>query len=46
MQRALRLAWRYISYHKFKSIVMIACITLTVFLPTALAKSVVGAQAT
>ena len=32
-----RLAWRYITYHKFKTIVLIACITLTTSLPCALA---------
>ncbi len=36
MSRTLYLAWRYVMYHKFKSIVMVSCITLTTVLPIAL----------
>lgn len=33
--RALRLAWRYVTYHRFSSLVLIACIVLTLYLPVA-----------
>jgi putative ABC transport system permease protein len=32
----LKLAWKYIVYHKFKSLVLVACIFLTAFLPIAI----------
>ena len=32
----LRLAFKYILYHKFKTMVLIACIFLTAFLPIAI----------
>ena len=35
MMRAFRLAWRYVTYHKYSSMVLIACIVLTLFLPVA-----------
>lgn len=35
--RSLRLAWKYIQYHRLKSAILVACITLTLFLPIALA---------
>ncbi len=37
MMRALRLAWRYVVHHRFKSLLMVLCIALTVSLPIALA---------
>ena len=33
MTGTIKLAWRYIQYHKFKSLILIACLFLTVFLP-------------
>ncbi len=35
--KALRLAWRYIAYHRLKTILMVMCIVLTLLLPIALA---------
>ena len=35
MSSAFKLAWRYITYHKFSSLVLIACVVLTLFLPIA-----------
>ncbi len=35
MTRAFRLAWRYVTYHKFSSLVLVACIVLTLYLPVA-----------
>lgn len=32
----LQLAWRYICFHKLKTIIMVACIFLTIFLPIAI----------
>ncbi len=32
----LQLAWRYICFHKVKTIIMVACIFLTIFLPIAI----------
>ena len=31
--RTLLLAWRYVAYHKVKTAILIACITLTTYLP-------------
>ena len=36
MSRILLLAWRYITFHKIKTAILIICITLTAFLPVAL----------
>jgi putative ABC transport system permease protein len=33
---ALYLAWRYLSYHKFRSLIMVACVTLIAALPLSL----------
>lgn len=34
--RSLQLAWKYIKFHRGKTLTLIACITLTLFLPIAL----------
>lgn len=36
MKNTLLLAWRYVTYHKFKTLLMILCIVLTTLLPIAL----------
>ncbi|MBU0638627.1 MAG: hypothetical protein KKB50_07170 [Planctomycetes bacterium] len=33
MKRVLLLAWRYVAYHKGKTIILVACLTLTMVLP-------------
>lgn len=35
MRRILRLTWRYIAFNKLKSLILIACLTITLFLPIA-----------
>jgi putative ABC transport system permease protein len=35
MIRALRLAWRYVTYHRWTSLVLVACLILTLYLPIA-----------
>ena len=35
MSRAFRLAWRYVTFHKVNSLILIACISLTLYLPVA-----------
>lgn len=35
MIRAFRLAWRYVTYHRYTSLVLVACLVLTLFLPVA-----------
>ena len=36
MSRIFLLAWRYIAFHKIKTLILIICITSTIFLPIAL----------
>ena len=35
MRRILLLAWRYVAYNRLKTAILVACITLTLFLPIA-----------
>lgn len=35
MSRAFHLAWRYVTYHKYSSLVLVACIVLTLYMPVA-----------
>ncbi len=37
MMNSLRLAWRYVAWHRYKSMLMVLCIVLTVLLPVTLA---------
>lgn len=36
MKHAFQLAWRYVLYHRFKSLLMVFCIVLTLLMPIAL----------
>jgi len=36
MKRAFQLAWRYVVHHRFKSLLMVLCIVLTLLMPIAL----------
>lgn len=36
MKRAFQLAWRYVLHHRFKSLLMVLCIVLTLLMPIAL----------
>ena len=36
MRSAFQLAWRYVLYHRFKSLLMVLCIVLTLLMPIAL----------
>ncbi len=36
MKQAFKLAWKYIVYHKFKSLILVACVFLTALLPIAM----------
>ena len=36
MSRVFSLAWRYVLHHRFKSLLMILCIVLTLLMPIAL----------
>ena len=36
MKRAFQLAWRYVVHHRFKSLLMVMCIVLTLLMPIAL----------
>lgn len=36
MKQAFKLAWQYIVYHKFKSLILVACVFLTALLPIAM----------